>query len=62
MELSLIEFEELWDAIHKTRKHTKHVTVFKRSLENLLMDYAKLYDEVHADHTARQARWTRKGK
>ena len=60
MELSIVDYEELWDAIHRTRSTTNTVTVKKRQLEALLMDYAKLYDDKHHDTTARQARWLRK--
>ena len=58
--LSKPDFDDLWDAIHRSRKHSKHVDVPKRLLENLLMDYADLYDKVNGTPGGRAARW--KGK
>lgn len=59
MELTTKQFEELWEVVHKTRKGSKKITVPKAHLENLLMDYAKLYDQVHNEFQDANLRWKR---
>ena len=46
LKTSLQQFEEIWAKVDKTRSTSKTVTVSKQGLMNLLMDHAKMWDEL----------------
>lgn len=45
---SIKTFDELWGAIHKTRKGSKTVRVNIESLSRLLMDHSELINKVQS--------------